>query len=162
MMIFKKYGKSLLDAQVSLEPTKSVSMPLAAQDIEEDLQLPEDPQPPIEDEPDLFIAEGVTVKGELSFVHLLRLDGTLEGTITSGKKIVVGPKGHLKANLQLEEAYIAGKLEGDVCVSDRLILRARAEIYGNITAPRLSVDEGVTIVGQLLVSAASSKSDPIV
>jgi cytoskeletal protein CcmA (bactofilin family) len=161
-MIFKKYGKSLLDAQVSLEPPKSDSRPFEAQEIEEDFRVSEDPQPPMEDEPDLFIAEGVTVKGELSFVNLLRLDGSFEGTIASGKKIIVGPKGHLKANLQLEEAYIAGKLEGDVCVQERLILRSRAEIYGNITAPRLSVDEGVTIVGQLLVSAASSKSDPVV
>ena len=89
----------------------------------------------------------------MRFEKLLRLDGTLEGSIESGKKVVIGPKGHLKANLQGEEAFIAGKVEGNICVTERLVLRGRAEIYGDITAPRISVDEGVTIVGQLFINS---------
>jgi cytoskeletal protein CcmA (bactofilin family) len=154
-MIFKKYGKSLLDAQVSLEPEMATSRPLPTSLPEEDLIIKESLEP-LDEEPDLLIAEGVSVKGELRFTNLLRLDGSFEGTIESGKKIIVGPKGQLKANIKLDEAFIAGKIEGDICVQERLILRGRAEVYGNITAPRLSVDEGVTIVGQLLVSGQQS------
>ncbi len=103
-----------------------------------------------------MIGEGVSFKGTLSFETLLRLDGYFEGTIEKGKKVIIGPKGHLKGNLQLDEAFIAGKVEGDLCIKERLILRSRAEVYGNITSPCLSVDEGVTIVGQLLVSTSTS------
>jgi cytoskeletal protein CcmA (bactofilin family) len=152
-MIFKKYGKSLLDAQVSLEPEMATSRPLPSPSLPEEEFIIKEPAEPLDEEPDLLIAEGVSVKGELRFINLLRIDGTFEGTIESGKKIIVGPKGQIKANLKLDEAFIAGKVEGDICVQERLILRGRAEVYGNITAPRLSVDEGVTIVGQLLVSS---------
>jgi cytoskeletal protein CcmA (bactofilin family) len=156
-MIFKKYGKSLLDAQVSLEPEMAASRPLPSLPPEEEFEIAESTEALSEEEPDLLIAEGVSVKGEVRFTNLLRLDGSFEGTIESGKKIIVGPKGHLKANVKLDVAFIAGKIEGDLCVQERLILRGRAEVYGNITAPRLSVDEGVTIVGQLLVSSTSSQ-----
>lgn len=157
-MIFKKYGKNFLDQEIAPgaeNAMSSLSRPLPTtatpfthlpeEEIENSVE-------PFEETPDVVIGEGVTFKGELRFENLLRLDGTFEGTIENGKKVIIGPKGCLKGNLTLEEAFIAGKLEGDLCIKGRLILRGRAEIYGNITAPCLSVDEGVSIVGQLLVS----------
>jgi len=163
-MLFKKYGKAFLDQEITAETQHSLSSltspPLSTITTSfspppaEDVYI--DKVEPIEESPDVVIGEGVSFKGTLRFENLLRLDGYFEGTIESGKKIIVGPKGHLKGNLQLDEAFIAGKIEGDLCVKERLILRSRAEIYGNITSPSLSVDEGVTIVGQLLVSSSST------
>ncbi|MBS0607586.1 MAG: hypothetical protein JSR57_11600, partial [Verrucomicrobia bacterium] len=36
------------------------------------------------------------------------------------------------------------------------VLRGRAEVRGNVTAPLVSMDEGVSIIGQLNVSPAST------
>ncbi len=69
---------------------------------------------------------------------------------------MIGPEGFVKADMDLYEAEVSGKVEGNITVKNRLILRGRAEVKGNITAPRLSVDEGVSIIGQVYVTASAS------
>lgn len=166
-MIFKRYGKNFLDQEIAPEAQEAVhslaSRPLPAATAYQAPpldQMASDDAEELNEQPDVIIGEGVSFKGTLCFENLLHLDGTFEGTIEKGKKIIVGPKGCLKASVNLDEAFIAGKIEGDLCVKERLVLRGRAEIYGNITAPRLSVDEGVTIVGQLLVSISKAQENP--
>ncbi len=116
------------------------------------------------EEPETTIAAGVSIKGTMSFQKLIRIDGTFEGELLSSGKLIVGPTGTVKANINLEEAFISGKVTGDIIVKKRLVLRGRAEVRGDITTPLLSVDEGVSIVGILNVvqesTAESSEEDP--
>ncbi len=100
-----------------------------------------------DEEPETIIAEGVSIKGTMAFQKLVRIDGTFEGELISSGKVIVGPTGSLKANINLDEAFISGKVVGDINVKTRLVLRGRAEVRGDITAPLLSVDEGVSIIG---------------
>lgn len=117
-------------------------------------------QPPLQaEEPETIIGENVSFKGTLSFQRLVRIDGTFEGELDSQGKLIIGPKGYVKANLNLQEAFIAGKVEGDITVKERLVLRGRAEVRGNITAPLLSIDEGVSIIGQVYVTAPETFTD---
>ncbi len=104
------------------------------------------------EEPEVIIGEDVTIKGEIVYSSTLLIDGTFEGTIKTEGKLIVGPKGAVKSNVSLEEAYISGKVEGDILVKTKLVLKYPAEIYGNITAPSVSIEEGVTIVGQLCIT----------
>lgn len=144
--MFKKYTKTLLDQEL-----------LPSEEMPHRLATPFTPREEAvdEDEPETTLGEKVAVKGYLAFERLLRIDGKFEGELVSNGKLVIGPTGTVKANLNnLEEAYIAGKVEGDIHVKQRLVLRGRAEVRGNITAPSISVDEGVTIIGQLTISTA--------
>jgi len=101
-----------------------------------------------------LIAEEVTIKGELTFTSSLRIDGIFEGELISSGTLIVGPTGFVKANINLQEAFISGTVEGDITVAERLVLRGRASVTGNITAPIISVDEGVSIVGQMRIASA--------
>ena len=104
------------------------------------------------EEPETTLGEGVTFRGELTFERLLRIDGTFEGELISKGKVIVGPKGQVKANLNLREAIIEGKVEGNITVEERLELRGEASVHGDITAKLLSVDEGVTMCGRVIVN----------
>lgn len=152
--MFKKYAKSFLEREV------------LSNDIREEAPAPsyfEEEIPSLNtsfskdndewESPETVLGEKVSVKGTLSFEKLLRIDGSFEGELISEGKLIVGPTGSVKANLNLKEAFISGKIEGDISVKERLVLRGRAEVLGNITAPLLSVDEGVSIVGQISVIA---------
>ena len=108
-----------------------------------------------DEEPETIISSQVNIKGTMSFQKLLRIDGTFEGELISSGKLIVGPTGSVKANLDLDSAFISGKVVGDITVKTRLVLRGRAEIRGNVTAPLVSMDEGVSIIGQLTVAAPS-------
>lgn len=168
MMLFKKTAKNFLNKEVSsVEESTPHHLKAALSSTLADAIA----YPPLKDEeqfippsiepeeiPDVYLGENTTLKGELEFPTLLRIDGAFEGNIRSSGRVVIGPQGRVKANLDLAEAFISGKLEGNITVKERLVLRGRAEIYGNITAPIVSVDEGVTIVGQLCVSTKNNDS----
>ena len=109
-----------------------------------------------EDEPETTLGEGVTFRGELKFDRLLRIDGTFEGELISEGKVVIGPTGTVKANLNLKSAIIEGSVEGNVTVEERLELRGNASIEGDIKAQSLTVDDGVSIMGLVEVAGALS------
>lgn len=104
-----------------------------------------------EDAPETTLGEGVIFRGELSFERLLKIDGTFEGQLLSQGKVIVGPSGKVKANLNLREAIIEGKVEGNITVQERLELRGEAVIVGDIRAKTLTVDEGVTLLGHVRI-----------
>ncbi len=106
-----------------------------------------------EEDPETTLGEGVSFRGELSFERLLRIDGTFEGELLSQGKVIVGPKGVVKANLNLREAIIEGTVEGNITVQEKLELRGDASIKGDIKAKCLSVDDGVEIVGVVQVTS---------
>lgn len=111
------------------------------------------------EQPETTIAEGVCIKGSLSFQKLIRIDGSFEGELLSSGKLIVGPTGSVKANINLEEVFISGKFIGDIVAKRRLVLRGRAEVHGDITAPLISVDEGVSIIGILNVAQKQQPTD---
>jgi cytoskeletal protein CcmA (bactofilin family) len=133
------------DQQLEKEEKRSSSLPHHFQNV-------------IKEEPETTLGEGVTFRGELTFERLLRIDGTFEGELISQGKVIVGPRGKVKANLSLREAIVEGKVEGNITVEERLELRGEACVNGDITAKLLSVDEGVSICGH--VNVTPSKDDP--
>ena len=139
-----KYAKTLLEKGIQQE---EIFRPAPTFDP------PVQQETEVIDEPETVISENVAITGTLSFQKCLRIDGTFQGELESQGKLIIGPKGFVKANINLEAAFIAGKVEGDITVKERLVLRGRAEVRGNITAPLLSIDEGVSIIGQVFVTA---------
>ncbi|MEF9497277.1 bactofilin family protein [Chlamydia sp. 04-14] len=110
------------------------------------------------EEPETTLGEGVTFKGELAFDRLLRIDGTFEGILVSNGKIIIGPKGCVKADIQLQEAIIEGVVEGNITVSGKLELRGEAIVKGDIQAGTLCVDEGVRLLGYVAIVGINEES----
>ncbi len=156
--MFKKIGKGFFDKEVETpspiyqnlaeRPTNPFSTDLM--NALEPNVYQEEPQE--DEEPETILAAGVSIKGTMSFQKLVRIDGDFEGELISSGKLIIGPTGSVKANINLEEAFISGKVTGDITVKKRLVLRGRAEVRGDITAPVLSVDEGVSIIGILNIA----------
>jgi cytoskeletal protein CcmA (bactofilin family) len=113
-----------------------------------------------EESPETTLGAGVTFRGQLSFERFLRIDGSFEGELLSQGKVIVGPTGKVKANLNLREAIIEGSVEGNITVQEKLELRGEAVVKGDIQAKSLCVDEGVTISGYVLVTPKAEQSTP--
>ncbi len=105
------------------------------------------------------IAEGVSIQGTLRFAGVLRIDGHFEGTLESSGTLIIGPTGSVIADLNLHEAFISGSLKGNITVHKQLSLRGRAEITGDIRAPLISIDEGVSLQGHLHITTATQDED---
>jgi cytoskeletal protein CcmA (bactofilin family) len=111
---------------------------------------------PLRVEPDFIVGEHTSIIGKIVFEGEAVIHGLFEGEFEGGRRITVGSQGFVKADIHVDEAEIAGKVEGNITVKQRLILRGHAEIRGNITAPSISVEEGVSIMGQVNVVTTSS------
>ena len=88
------------------------------------------------------INEGTHLKGDITSKGFFRIDGVIEGTITTPSKVVLGKNGSVTGNLSCENADIAGSFSGTLRVSQLLTLRSSAKIQGEVVVGKLSVEPG--------------------
>jgi cytoskeletal protein CcmA (bactofilin family) len=105
------------------------------------------------------IGKSVVIKGELSGSEDLYLDGNVEGSIDlRNHSLTVGPNGKVKANVSAKGVIIQGKLDGSVNASDRVELRQTAEVTGDVTTQRISIEEGAFLKGKVDIQKDSGKA----
>lgn len=104
------------------------------------------------------INEGTTIKGDITSTGYFRIDGHIEGNVTTPAKVVIGKSGVIEGSLNCENADIEGKIEGVVEISGTLTLRASAVIDGDITIGKLAVEPGATMnVNCVMIDHSVSK-----
>jgi cytoskeletal protein CcmA (bactofilin family) len=104
------------------------------------------------------IGKSVVIKGELSGSEDLYVDGEVEGTIQlQGNNLVIGPNGHVHADVNAKAAVIQGKLEGNIRASDRVELRKSAVIVGDIVTQRIAIEDGAYFKGKVEIQREAAK-----
>lgn len=93
------------------------------------------------------IAQGVTIKGDISSRSDIRVDGQIDGTIYSDGRIVVGETAVLTGSLLCNDTDFWGKMDGDIYVRNILSVKGTAVINGNIHVRKLQVEMGAQING---------------
>ena len=93
------------------------------------------------------IAQGVTIKGDITSRSDIRVDGQIDGTIFSDGRIVVGETAVLTGSLLCNDTDFWGKMDGDIYVRNVLSVKGTAVINGNIHVRKLQVEMGAQING---------------
>lgn len=88
------------------------------------------------------IAPGTKIKGDIEAKGGFRIDGTVEGSITTPGKVVIGKEGAVHGNITCENADIEGKLYGKAKVSGTLSLRSTAYLEGEAVVTKFAVEPG--------------------
>ncbi|MEW6556251.1 MAG: polymer-forming cytoskeletal protein [Elusimicrobiota bacterium] len=99
-----------------------------------------------------IIAEGATVKGDISSEGTIRLDGVIEGHILEAEGVVIGKTGKVKGDLTAESVVVGGEISGNVVASNNLELLSTAKVFGDIQAQTLSIHEGAVFEGKCTMS----------
>ena len=96
------------------------------------------------------IGKSVAIKGEVSCGEDLYIDGQVEGTIDpKGNRLIIGPNGTVKADINARAVIVQGKLEGTIHASDRVDLKQSAIVVGDIATQHISIDEGAYLKGSV-------------
>jgi cytoskeletal protein CcmA (bactofilin family) len=104
------------------------------------------------------IGKSVVIKGELSGSEDLYVDGTVEGTIQlQGNNLVIGPNGHVHADVNAKGVVVHGKMEGNIRTSDRVELRKSAVIVGDIVTQRIAIEDGAYFKGKVEIQKEAVK-----
>jgi cytoskeletal protein CcmA (bactofilin family) len=94
-----------------------------------------------------IICTGTTLHGDVTSDNDLRIDGTIQGNVTSSAKVIVGNTGYIEGNIDGQQADINGKVVGNILAKELLQLRGQCDVQGNITAAKLQVEPTATFNG---------------
>jgi len=90
----------------------------------------------------------MTMEGSLVFEGTMIINGHANGTIESKEgTIVIGEKAVIHADVFVRNATISGEIKGTVRATERIELHPPARVYGDLTAPVVFIDAGVTFDG---------------
>jgi len=99
------------------------------------------------------IGATVVIKGEISAKEPLMVSGRVDGTITApGCVVTIEAGAQVTADVEAGGIIVAGTVLGSLVAEDRIALRAGAEVEGDLTAPRIAVDDGAYVCGKVLIA----------
>jgi len=94
------------------------------------------------------IGKSLVIKGEVTGSESLYIDGKVEGSISlPGNRVTIGRNGQVAANITAREIVVLGKVRGNVTASDRVDIRSEGSLTGDVTAQRISIEDGAFFKG---------------
>jgi cytoskeletal protein CcmA (bactofilin family) len=96
------------------------------------------------------IGPSIIIKGDLSGDEDLVVEGRVEGKVDLKQhNVTVGRSGRVKADIFGKVVTIEGEVDGNVFAQEQAILRQEGAIRGNITAPRVILEDGSRFKGSI-------------
>ena len=96
--------------------------------------------------PSVDVVESSTkIIGDIISKADFRIDGIVEGNITTTGKVVIGKSGKVIGKLNCSNADVSGSISGQIQISETLSLMSESYIQGDITTAKLSVEEGAQV-----------------
>lgn len=90
------------------------------------------------------IERSTIITGEIVSEADFRIDGTLEGTITTSGKVVIGKEGVINGNVNCSFADVEGKFSGKIEVKESLSLKSTGSVEGEVIIGKLIVESGAS------------------
>ena len=108
----------------------------------------------------LVVGRGISVQGTVQDAERLVVEGTVEATMIHATELAVSPGGMFKGEIEVEDAEIAGTINGTLTVRGSLVIRSSGRVMGTARYRRLQVEDGGQISGQMEMLTDTSKAEP--
>ena len=103
-----------------------------------------------------IIGPSIQIKGDVSGGEDLLVEGNVEGEISLKQhNVIIGKSGKAKADIYGKTIRVEGEVRGNLFGSDSVVIQATGKVSGNITAPRVSLENGSTFKGSIDMGAAN-------
>jgi cytoskeletal protein CcmA (bactofilin family) len=94
-----------------------------------------------------IIGKNTQFKGILSGEGNIRIDGILDGEISSTGDVVIGDQGNVNATIKASNVLISGTVKGNVIANTKLEITSTGKLFGDVKAAVLSIAEGASFKG---------------
>ncbi|MDA8733820.1 polymer-forming cytoskeletal protein [Flavobacteriaceae bacterium] len=101
-----------------------------------------------------IIEKTTVIVGNITSEADFRIDGRVEGTISTSGKVVIGEEGIVSGKIVCENSDIAGTIKGNLDVSGILALKSSARIEGEVIAGKLAVESGASVDASISMKGA--------
>lgn len=103
------------------------------------------------------IGPSVVIKGEISAKEPLVVSGRVEGTIdVPGHVVTIEAGAYVTAGVAAGAIVVSGTVHGSLVAEERIVLRAGAEVDGDLSAPRLAIEDGARACGKATVAGPAA------
>ncbi len=97
----------------------------------------------------LVVGRGISVQGTVQDAERLVVEGTVEASMIHATELSVSPGGVFKGEVEVEDAEVAGTIDGTLTARGSLIVRATGKLLGTARCRRLQVEDGGQISGRI-------------
>jgi cytoskeletal protein CcmA (bactofilin family) len=112
------------------------------------------PVAPTERRESAGIGPSITIVGDVSGDEDLTILGKVEGKIVLPKhSVTIGHGGRVKADIQAKFVSVAGEVHGNLVAGEQIVIRKTATMLGNLTAPRVGLEDGCRFRGSVEMEA---------
>jgi len=91
-----------------------------------------------------IISKNTSIIGDIISEGDFRIDGSVEGTIKTKGRVIVGAQGSIKGTIECSNADIEGVFTGKLTATELLSLKASAVIDGEVFINKLSIEPSAT------------------
>ena len=97
-----------------------------------------------------WIGGSILIKGDIVSSEDLVIDGRVEGTIELGDhSLTIGERAAVTADLVAKSVAVSGAVKGNVMGVAKVELHKTANVDGDITSPRLVIEDGAVLRGKV-------------
>ena len=107
----------------------------------------------------LVVGRGISVQGTVQDAERLVVEGTVEASMIRATELSIAQGGVFKGAVEVEDAEIAGTIDGTLTARGNLIVRSTGKVLGIANYRRLQVEDGGQITGELKMMTENSRPD---
>jgi len=109
------------------------------------------------------IGTSMIIKGEITSVDEMYIDGEVEGKLDLQQRLTIGPRGKVRADIKAREVVISGNVHGNVEVSHKITIHKNGSLIGDLKTAGIVIDDGAYFKGSIDVvrSTPVVKAEPV-
>lgn len=105
------------------------------------------------------IGASIQIDGHLRGQEDLIIEGEVNGTVNlANNTLTIGNQAKIKANVFAHTVYIDGTMDGDLYGAEQVLVRKTARMKGNITSPRVTLEDGASFKGSIEMDPEAVKA----
>jgi len=97
----------------------------------------------------MVIGRGISVHGTIQDAERLEVQGVVEAKMIHAMELSIAQGGMFRGEVEVEDAEIAGTIDGILTARNALIVRATGRVLGTARCRRLQVEDGGQITGSI-------------
>ena len=103
------------------------------------------------------IGKSIRFKGNLTGDEDIEIEGGFEGRVKLLEhQLNIGPNGRIRAELRAKLVVVSGHVTGNIQAGECIEIRSSGVVNGDLRAPRLVIQEGAVVNGDVEMIAAKS------
>jgi cytoskeletal protein CcmA (bactofilin family) len=106
-----------------------------------------------------YLGKGAFFNGNLSFKGTLCIDGTFTGQINTSDILIITEDGKIEADIHAGTVICEGQVKGNIVASEKVELRPKSKIIGDIESPSLTIEVGARLDGKCNMTSKKNNTN---